>query len=155
MAREGLRQAAEDNNATMLDAVTRKEILLRGNKLTPTPRTLKRQAPFHRIDESAVDIIAQCWGLPNRVHVDVTRDSTCLFQAMTVALHGTEEMTQELRLRTTIEMVKHRLYYKQKNDNPTIDLLSPEYQMFSAETQAFGLFMPFLPSFRHCRYIPV
>ncbi|KAK3103000.1 hypothetical protein FSP39_015680, partial [Pinctada imbricata] len=75
-------------------------------------------------DATAATLLGTNWKGP--VPVSVTGDGNCLFHAISVATTGYQMKSEELRLRTAIEMVLYKDYYVSANKHSDIALCSPD-----------------------------
>ena len=84
------------------------------------------------IDDFAYGIFSrQSYGnTGDRVPVAVSGDGNCLFNALSMALVGTEELAiaSELRVRTCIELVDNPQIYEDGLNHEDIKLVSPSYR---------------------------
>lgn len=133
LSQERLRNAITSSPDSLLDAAIRERILLRTRDLNGVPDGGKL-ANFAagkglRRDEIACEILQTCGGAPkNRTPVRVSGNGSCLFNSVSVALCGTEELALELRIRCFIELVVHETKYKLYHDvDPYWSLLNANY----------------------------
>lgn len=84
-------------------------------------------ADFVELDRNAQDIMNKCKLESLGVPAMTTGDGNCLFNAVSVALTGTEDYAAELRLRTAIEMTINSHIYKSQDDFKELMNHSPGY----------------------------
>ena len=68
---------------------------------------------FDKIDKISLEILQQC-GLDNVIPFNIESKTTgsCLFDSVSVLLHGDESLSTELRVKTCIEMVQNQTFYE-------------------------------------------
>lgn len=81
------------------------------------PPNLQHQESFDRsqlsVDFTALAILESCQDdVQNDHHPILTRgDGNCLFNALSISVCGSERLTEEIRVRTCVEMVLNKEYY--------------------------------------------
>ena len=65
------------------------------------------------IDKISLEILQQC-GLDNVIPFNIESKTTgsCLFDSVSVLLHGDESLSTELRVKTCVEMVQNQTFYE-------------------------------------------
>jgi hypothetical protein len=124
-----LRDASDDSSPSLIKtAARREEIFMRKSNMTTAPPGFQQfQEDNHEIDRNAQRIVEKYGGKHDRLPVAVPGDGSCLFHSVSVALCGHTGMSQQLRVRTTIEMCLRERWYTQQNQDPVWEALNPSY----------------------------
>ncbi len=75
-----------------------------------------------------------------RLPAAVPADGNCLFHALSTAITGDTSLSEELRVRTCIEMVVNKDLYEKKHKNTGVKLASPDYRIAVKECAIDGKF---------------
>ena len=78
---------------------------------------------IHQYSQSVANV---CGRIPSRVPIHVSGDGNCLFNAVSVAIQGNEELSCELRVRTCLELVLNFEHYKAHANYQNFRLVSPD-----------------------------
>ncbi len=79
-------------------------------------------------------------GPVTRLPAAVPADGNCLFHALSTAITGDTSLSEELRVRTCIEMVVNKDLYEKKHKNTGVKLAFPDYRIAVKECAIDGKF---------------
>ena len=113
-------------------AILREEIFMRAGGQEEErrfPGAIQQYNPRRQVqDLNANEILKKCGMLQSKKAVKVTANGSCLFNAVSIALAGSERLSNELRLRTSLEMYRHEHFYRDYyTDDPEWELLMPQH----------------------------
>lgn len=77
-------------------------------------------------DCTAQSILDMCH-TKDKAPIEVAANGSCLFNAISKALVGHENLATELRTRTAVEMVKQSDWYRKQHKDDQVNLVSPDY----------------------------
>lgn len=93
---------------------------------------------YHNLvqDQQATKLLGSRWSGPTPI--SVKGDGNCLFNAISVALFGHENVSSEIRLKIFFEMSDHAMFYERVHAKTQIPAISPTFALATKHCQQNG-----------------
>nr|XP_039258759.1 uncharacterized protein LOC120335330 [Styela clava] len=131
-----LAQSAKRSYKHFVECTIREEHFLRQNfNIENKPSTYCQTTHWYSkkiMDENGIE--------KNKRPLVTTGDGSCLFNAVSIVLTGTEARAIELRLRTCVEMVKNKKFYTTHPLSDVFNLVSPDYDKACKDCATVGCY---------------
>ena len=120
-----LRNVSDEGYAELESYLNRNEFM---KSLTDINSLLRASYFSTEVDSVSTSLLNKYDLKKTKVALKTSGDGSCLFHAVSVALVDNESLSEELRVRTAIDMIRNRKKYEAYKDFELVSLCSPLYE---------------------------